>query len=176
MSQTELVAKQQKTLKIEEAIRLRMEILIPKMQEMASGYNLRDQRSPFRNVLNVATDPGSGVEATTNYILYQLGRTGASPSWRNFFQGNDQRFQDKKFAVALVDEIKGLGEEARAVIKKVGENPDTDSGKEQLQQVHRRLMQLYLGNLARYQAFLANEKRGSNTRQGRNQGRRRNVS
>ena len=179
MSQTELVEKQRKTLKIEEAIRLRMETLIPKMQEMAKGYNLRSERSPFRNVLNVATNPGGGIEVTKNFILYQLGRTGANPNWQNFFKGDTPRFQNKKFAVALVAEINALNEEARTVLTEVGEDPDTDSGKKQLQQVHCRLMQLYLGYLARYQAFLAKEdkgNRGSNTGQGRNQRRGRNVS
>ena len=176
MSQAELIEKQQKALKIEEAIRLRMEILIPKMQEMAKGYNLRDERSPFRNVLNVATDPGSGIEVTKNFILYQLGRTGANPNWQNFFSGSDKRFEDKKFAVALVDEIDGLSKDAQAVLKEVDVNPSTDSYKEQLQQVHRRLMQLYLGYLVRYQAFLAKEKKGGNRGQGRNQQRGRNVS
>ena len=172
MSQTELVAKQQRSLKIEEEIRLRMETLIPEMQKMARDYNLRDRRSPFRNVLNVATDPGSGIEVTKNFILYQLGRTGANPTWQSFFQGDNQRFQDKKFAVALVGEIDGLNKDARAVLKEVGEDPDTNSGKKQLQHIHRRLMQLYLGYLARYQAFLAKENegnRGRNTRRGRNQ-------
>jgi hypothetical protein len=109
----------------------------------------------------VATEPGSGIEVTKNFILYQLGRSRANPIWRYFFKGKPQRFKNKKFAVALVDEIDGLSKEARQVVKKMNEDPDTESGKERLQQVHRRLMQLYLGNLARYQVFLANEKGGT---------------
>ena len=181
MNQTERAAKQRKILEMEESIRSQMEILIPKMQEMARGYNLRDERTPFRNVLNVATDPGSGVEVTKNFILYQLGRRDANPIWKNYFRGKNQRFKGKKFAIALVGEIDGLKEKAREVLERVGENLDTDSGKGQLQQVHRRLMQLYLGNLGRYQVFLASESRENNRgqnrnrRRGHNQQRNRNV-
>ena len=96
MSQTEQVTKQGKILEVEEAIRLQMETLIPKMQEMARGYALRSERAPFRNVLNVATDPGSGVEVTKNFILYQLGRRGANRIWKNSFKEENERFKDKK--------------------------------------------------------------------------------
>lgn len=153
MSQTEQVSeqqKQQKMLMMEREIGLQMEKLIPDMQEMARGYNLRNERSPFRNVLNVATEPGGGIEVTKNFIRYQLGRSGANRMWSDTSGG------EKNFAVALVNAIDGLGKAAEEVVKKIGENPDTD--KDRLHQVHCRLMQLYLGNLARYQVFLANEK------------------
>ena len=81
MSQTRQVLGQQKILKIEKEIRSRMEILIPKMQEVAKEYNIAGDRSPYRNVLNVAVDSGSDVEVTKNFILYQLGRDRNSP-WR----------------------------------------------------------------------------------------------
>ena len=152
MSQTEQrTAEKQKNLKTEREISLQMEKLIPKMQELAESYNLRNERSPFRNVLNVATDPGSGIEVTKNYIRYQLGRSGANRMWSDTAGGN------MSFAVALVKEIEALGKNAKDIVQLIGEDPTTDSGKERTQQVHLRLMQLYLGNLARYQVFLANE-------------------
>lgn len=154
MSQTGQVPEQQKILLMEREIGLRMEKLIPEMQKMAEGYNLRNERSPFRNVLNVATEPGSGIEVTKNFIRYQLGRSGANRLWSDTSDG-------KNFAVVLVDEIDGLGKEAEDVVKTMGEDTSTESGKRRLQEVHRRLMQLYLGNLARYQVFLANEKGGT---------------
>ena len=58
MSQTEQVPNQQKILLMEREIGLQMENLIPEMQKMARNYDLRNERSPFRNVLDVATDPG----------------------------------------------------------------------------------------------------------------------
>ena len=154
MSQTEQgTAEKQKNLRMEREISLQMEKLIPKMQKLAESYNLRNERSPFRNVLNVATDPGSGIEVTKNYIRYQLGRSGANRMWSDTAGG------DVSFAVALVKEIEALGKDAEGIVQSIGEDPNTDSGKNRIQRVHLRLMQLYLGNLARYQAFLSNERR-----------------
>ena len=154
MSQTEQgTAEKQKNLRMEREISLQMEKLIPKMQKLAESYNLRNERSPFRNVLNVATDPGSGIEVTKNYIRYQLGRSGANRMWSNTAGG------DVSFAVALVKEIEALGKDAEGIVQSIGEDPNTDLGKDRIQRVHLRLMQLYLGNLARYQVFLANERR-----------------
>lgn len=141
----------QNNLKIEREISLQMENIIPKMQELANNYNLRHERSPFRNVLNVATDPGSGIEVTKNYIRYQLGRSGANRMWSDTSGG------DTSFAVALVSEIEALNKNAEDIVKKIDVDPNSDIGKSQIQKVHLRLLQLYLGNLARYQAFLANE-------------------
>ena len=154
MSQTgQGTAEKQKNLRMEREISLQMEKLIPKMQKMAESYNLRNERSPFRNVLNVATDPGSGIEVTKNYIRYQLGRSGANRMWSDTAGG------DVSFAVALVKEIEALGKDAEGIVQSIGEDPNTDLGKDRIQRVHLRLMQLYLGNLARYQVFLANERR-----------------
>lgn len=164
MSQTkQAITGKQKNLKIDQEIGKQMEILIPKMQKFAGNYDLADvrEKSPFRNVLNVATESGSGVEVTKNYIRYQLGRSGANRMWSNTAR------RDESFAVALVKEIDTLGKDAEDIIKKVDEdlNKDADKDKnvdkDRIQKVHLRLMQLYLGNLARYQAFLAN-KRGNN--------------
>ena len=151
MSQTKHVTQQQQILLMERKIGLQMEKLIPKMQRIARGYNLRNERSPFRNVLNVATEPGSGIEVTKNFIRYQLGRAGSNRMWSDTSGG------DKNFAVALVGEIDALGKDAEQIVEALGEDPNSGSGKALLQQVHFRLMQLYLGNLARYQVFLANE-------------------
>ena len=157
MSQIEQDINQQEILKMEKAIRSQMEVLIPKMREMADDYNLAGERSPFRNVLNVAVDPTSDVEITKNYILYQLGRgqrqgqDNESP-WRKTGKGN------KKFGLALVDTINGLDQNSKQVVENMGEDPNTDSGKRLLQLAHRRLMQLYLGNLIRYQVYLTFEK------------------
>lgn len=141
----------QNNLKIEREISKQMEKIIPKMQKMAKTYNLRNERSPFRNVLNVATDPGSGIEVTKNYIRYQLGRSGANRMWSDTAGG------ETTFAVALVEEIESLVTDAAGIIQTIGEDSNTDLGKDRIQEVHLRLMQLYLGNLARYQVFLANE-------------------
>ena len=151
MSQTEQVPNQQKILLMEREIGLQMENLIPEMQKMARNYDLRNERSPFRNVLDVATDPGSGIEVTKNFIRYQLGRSGANRIWGNTFDG-------KNFAVALVDKIDALREVSKTIVEKMNIRLKAELDDTWLQRIHQRLMQLYLGNLVRYQVFLANEK------------------
>ena len=150
MSRIEHIPAQLTTVLMEKEIGLRMEVLIPKMQKMAKDYNLRAERSPFRNVLNVATDAAGGIEVTQNFIRYQLGRSGANRIWSSTVGG-------KKFAVALVEAIEGLRDEAKVVVERMNEHLDTKLDDAWLQRVHVRLMQLYLGNLVRYQRFLANE-------------------
>ena len=151
MSQTEQNNDQQTILKMEKAIRAQMEVLIPEMQEMAYDYKIAGDKSPYRNVLNVAIDPASDVEVTKNYILYQLGRDQKSP-WRN------TNSKGEKLGLALVDTIKRLDVKAKLVVENIGRDPEKD--KELVQRAHRRLMQLYLGNLVRYQVYLTFKDRG----------------
>lgn len=153
MKETWQVSEQQKILLMEQEIGQQMEKLIPEMQKMARSYDLRNERSPFRNVLDVATDPGGGIEVTKNFIRYQLGRSGANRIWANTSGG-------KNFAVALVDQIDELREVSRTIVEKMNKRLKTKLDDAWIQQVHERLMQLYLGNLVRYQVFLANEKEG----------------
>lgn len=157
MSQARHIPEQQATVLMEKEIGLRMEVLIPKMQEMAKDYNLRAERSPFRNVLNVSTNAASGIEITKNFIRYQLGRSEAKQSGANRMWSNTVR--GKKFAVALVEAIDNLRGEAKVVVERMDAHLDTKLDNTWLHRVHVRLMQLYLGNLVRYQVFLANEGR-----------------
>lgn len=153
MNQTGQVLNQQTILLMEQEIGLEMETLIPEMQRMARNYNLRDERSPFRNVLDVATDPAGSIEVTKNFIRYQLGRSGANRIWSDTFEG-------KNFAVALVEKIDGLRGVSETIVENMGKRLDTELEDSWSQRVHKRLMQLYLGNLVRYQVFLANETGG----------------
>lgn len=153
MNQTGQVWNQQTILLMEQQIGLEMETCIPDMQEMADNYKLGNvkERSPFRNVLDVATDPGSGIEVTKNFIRYQLGRRGANRMWSHTFEGEN-------FAVALVREIDALRTISKTIVKKMNEGLKTQLDDSWLQRVHYRLMQLYLGNLVRYQAYLSKDK------------------
>ena len=153
MNQIGQISEQQKILLMEQEIGSQMEVLIPDMQKMAKNYNLRAERAPFRNVLEVATDPASGIEVTKNFIRYQLGRSGANRIWSNIFNG-------ESFAVALVGEIDALRKDSKTILEKMNERLKTELDDAWLRRIHQRLMQLYLGNLVRYQVFLANEKGG----------------
>jgi len=154
MSQTEQITEKKKNLMIEQKISSQMEDIIPQMRKLADRYHLENvkERSPFRNVLNVATDPGSGIEVTKNYIRYQLGRRGANRMWQDTAGG------DTTFATALVEKIDALSTDAEKILKSVIQDSDKEPEKNQIQKVHLKLMQLYLGNLARYQTYLANER------------------
>lgn len=154
MNQAGQISEQQKVLLMEREIGLQMETLIPEMQKMAKNYDLRNERSPFRNVLDVATDPASGIEVTKNFIRYQLGRSGANRIWSDTFDG-------KNFAVALVEEIDALREVSKTIVGQMNKHLKTKLDDSWFRRVHQRLMQLYLGNLVRYQVFLANEKEGT---------------
>ena len=152
MSQTEHVDSEQSILKMEKAIRSQMETLIPEMQQMAKDHKLAGERAPFRNVLNVAVDPTSDVEVTKNYIRYQLGRGQKYGREESPWRKTDS--DGEKFGLTLVNTISGLNKNAKSVVEDMGEDPNTDSGKYWLERVHRRLMQLYLGHLVRYQVYL----------------------
>lgn len=156
MNQTEQDNDQQTILKMEKAITSQMEELIPEMQQMAEDFGIAGDKSPYRNVLNVAVDPTSDVEVTKNFILYQLGRDNKSP-WR---KPNDD---GQKLGLVLVDAIKGLDDRAKQVVEKIGRDPEID--KKLVQQTHRRLMQLYLGNLVRYQVYLTFKAENSRNRE-----------
>ena len=164
MTQTRQISEQQQILAMEKAIGSQMETLIPEMKKLADEYKLIGDKSPYRNVLNVAVDPGSDVEVTKNFIRYQLGRDQKDSPWRKRGKAG------KNFGLVLVKVISGLGSNAKKVVEAIGENPDTESGKDWLQKVHRRLMQLYLGNLVRYQVYLTfrEDERKSQQRGARN--------
>ena len=153
MNQTGQVLDRQKILMMEKKIGLEMETLIPDMQKMADNYELGkvEERSPFRNVLDVATDPASGIEVTKNFIRYQLGRRGANRMWSHTSNGEN-------FAVALVGEIDALQKVSKTIVEKMNKCLQTSLDDSWLQRVHYRLMQLYLGNLVRYQAYLSKDK------------------
>ena len=150
MSQTGQVLDQQKILVMEQEIGIELETLIPNMQKMADNYNLGNvkERSPFRNVLNVAVDPTSGIEVTKNFIRYQLGRKGANPMWSNVFK-------NKNFAVALVDNIEELGKDSKKIVERMNKRLGIEIDNSWEQRVHQQLMQYYLGNLVRYQSYLS---------------------
>ena len=150
------IQKQRVALLLEREIGRRIEDLIPKIQSLARQFDIGEinETSPLRNILTVATQVGSGVETTKNYILYQLGRSGSSKIWQ-------QRADNKRFAVVeILDDIKG---DAEKIIEAIEKECNIKNGKlpnreDWLKEAHLKLMQLYLGNLGRYHAFLKNER------------------
>ncbi|MEH2295169.1 hypothetical protein [Nostoc sp.] len=149
------VLKEQLALRVEKGITNQIDEIIRKMVEISKRFAIagKDEKSPFRNVLGVSVDSSSSIEVIKNYIRYQIGRRGSSPIWTTS--------KDKEiFAVALVKELDDLKQDAESIVKNVqkgiAKGHDLESyieesnNRHQLtKQIHMKLVQLYLGYLAR---------------------------
>lgn len=152
--------------------------VIGEIKDLATKFNItkdKKEKSPFRNVLTVATEPGSSLEVIKNYIRYQVGRSGSSKIWKD---------DNGAFAKALVEALDQLKGDTATIIKKIEETllqiyekdksnkSNQESGETDQQaitdyfnasvrqklekELHLKLAQLYLGYLAReHTALLA---------------------
>jgi hypothetical protein len=110
------------------------------------------RESQIRNVLNVALDHSHSHLAVTNFIFYQIGRSGGNQAWMHSDFGK-KVVQDIEAADGIVRKL--AKSVTKGVCEKVQEaNPDEVTRASQL-----RLMQLYLGYLNRWFYY------GSKTRQ-----------
>ena len=157
--------------------------IIRKLQKLSQHFDdAKDsEKTPFRNVLNVSTEPGSSWEVVKNYILYQVGRRGSSEIWkyqRGAFSKDLVKDLDhlKSDASTIVNEIKSTlldlcqknadcakTEEEKAdhaKTKEVIESYFSDPVTKKLEKAtHFKLVQLYLGYLARkHTAWLGENK------------------
>lgn len=184
---------EQLILRIDQEFRNQMDDVITKMQTLAQKFDIKQvkERSPFKNVLTVATDPTSSLEVIKNYIRYQAGRKDSSRVWKieKTENGKKQVFADA--VVQQLNELLGnfqnifnsindsLDQEIQ-FIKEEGErreNQDLFKKKENLEllkkhlqaneqrlrkSIHLNLAQLYLGYLSReHTALLGYEKDGN---------------
>jgi len=156
--------KEKLTLITELEIGKQMDNIIPRIKDIAISFSIaqKDKKSPFRNVLAVATESTSSVEIIKNYIRYQVGRSGSSPIWKT-------SKDSKLFATAVVENIDNLCHDAQKIVDILRgliregdlysylENPEN---REQLKKnIHLKLTQLFLGYLAReHTAILGEEK------------------
>ncbi len=149
------VLKEQLALRVEKGITNQMDEIIRKMVELSKKFAIagKDKKSPFRNILGVSVDSSSSLEVIKNYIRYQIGRSGSSPIWTT---PKDQEI----FAVALVKELDDLKQDAELIVKNVqkcipkGHNlepyiEDKNNQHQLIKHIHMKLVQLYLGYLAR---------------------------
>jgi hypothetical protein len=157
----DFMQQQQLTLKVNVETRYQQDVIITQIRQMVKDFNVMDdsKKSPFRNVLNVATEPGSSLETVKTYIRYQTGRKDGSGVWKAKYQG-------QSFAEAVIKALDNLSGDAKQIIDRVRnplgkqepdetqnrieEFPRTSAEEERLQQdLHLKLMQLYLGYLYR---------------------------
>lgn len=146
---------EQLALRIERQISYQMDEILFKIQNIAKKFAIasKDKKSPFRNVVAVATDSSSSLEVIKNYIRYQVGRSSSSPIWKT-------STDNKLFATAVVEDINSLSENAQKILTSIRKeipnsndlSPylDKTQNQEQMKKyLHLKLTQLYLGYLAR---------------------------
>jgi len=154
---------QQLEFRLQKAIAAKMDDVIGKINTIADRFSIgaEDKKSPFRNVLANAVSPSASIEVIKNFIKCYIGKSGASPIWSKKI-GNDI------FAIELVKELDQLIEYANDVVSCVRKsipknNPlnqyvdDANTKRELTKQIHLKLIQLYLGYLARKHTALVGE-------------------
>lgn len=176
MMTTSINLEQQLILRLDREAKQHWDKIITDMQEMAKEFNLKSvgEKSPFRNVLNVAIEPNTSLEVLKNFIRYQVGRQGSNKIWK-------EKKNDKLFADAVVGQIDDLkkptGEMLGAIARNIDERLEELKGdsKEKdgllalkeyldknrlslLQSQHLKLAQLYLGYLSREHTALSQAK------------------
>jgi hypothetical protein len=159
----DLSLQEQLELRIEREISNQMDAIIEKVNRIAKKFSIakEDKKSPFKNVLAVATDSSSSLEVIKNYIRYQIGRKDSSPIWKI-------PKEQELFAMALVKELENLNEDVTKILQRLRKaipksNPLesylTDSlNREKIERnIHLKIAQLYLGYLAREHTAMVGE-------------------
>lgn len=105
---------EQITLRIDRGLKEELDNIITTMQKIANKFNIKQvkERSPFKNLLSVATEPTSSLEVIKNYIRYQAGRKESSKVWKIEVTENGKR---QIFADAVVEEISNLSANLQAI-------------------------------------------------------------
>jgi hypothetical protein len=160
-------------LKTEIEIAKQMDDIVRKIHILAKNFSIdqTDPKSPFRNVLGVATESSASIAVIKNYIRYQVGRSGSSPIW--------QVSKDNKlFATVVVENLDNLLQDAQEVLQRVRKSisktnslnsylEDAQNREQLTQYIHLKMAQLYLGYLAREHTALVGElkfKKANNSR------------
>jgi hypothetical protein len=162
---------EQLILRIDQELKKQLDNVITTMQEMTKKFEIKQvkERSPFKNVLIVATEQTSSLEVIKNYIRYQAGRKESSKIWKLEVVTNDKK---QIFAAAVVEQISNLSINLQAIFDSIYtsleqeiELLDNDSVKREhlelikqylqaneqhfRQSIYLNLVQLYLGYLGR---------------------------
>ncbi|MCI0486726.1 MAG: hypothetical protein L0229_09010 [Blastocatellia bacterium] len=125
--------------------------LIRDLQGLADSYEIGkvSERAPLKNVMSVANEANSDPEEVINFIRYQLGRSTRNEIWSRQSKGNQPK---NVFADELATRIENLSKMSDKILESILKNvsvkvPDRD-------QVHIKLIRLYLGYLSRYHTYL----------------------
>jgi hypothetical protein len=164
MTSNSMNAQDQLKIRVDRELRFVLDNIILKIQKLAKQFKIENinEKSPFRNVLSVATEPSTSLESLKTFIRCQMGRKGSSQVWKEKRDG-------KIFAVALVEDIDSLTNNVDDIINRIkellkSENElyqvlNNDSQVKQIsRELHLKLTQLYLGYLAREHTAKIGEK------------------
>jgi hypothetical protein len=167
---------QQLMLQINLETRYQQDAVITRIREMVKDFRIAiaendPKKSPFRNVLNVATEPSASLETVKTYIRYQSGRKETNRVWISTYPPNG-----KRFAEAVTEALDNLRTDVDQVFDRVIERLVDHEIKSYLafpveqerlkQDLHLKLVQLYLGYLYREHTAAIGESKhnGSNIR------------
>ncbi|MBE9122520.1 hypothetical protein IQ269_17370 [Tychonema sp. LEGE 07199] len=116
---------EQLTLRLETEIRRELDDIIIKMQRIALEFKIEQvkERSPFKNVLVVATETTSSLEVIKNYIRYQVGRQQSSKIWKLERTDNGKK---QIFADAVVLQINELANNFQKIIDSINKSLDEE--------------------------------------------------
>jgi hypothetical protein len=156
-------SRQQLEFRIQKAMGEQIDDIIDRINTIAGKFSIgnEDKKSPFRNVLSNAVSPSASIASIKLFIQCQIGKSGASPIW-------SKRIGNELFATALVLQIEQLIEDANTIVKYIRKsipknNPlnnyvdNANNQKELTKEIHLKLVQLYLGYLARKHTALVGE-------------------
>jgi hypothetical protein len=168
---------QQLMLLINSETRYQQDEIITRIREMMKNFGIpgaKFAKSPFRNVLNVATEPSASLETVKTYVRYQSARGDDKKIW-------DKRSNGSSFSDVLNQSLENLSDDALAIIKRVEEgleerlkNTDVEDHLDReriqliqsyldrkrirlIQDLRLKLVQLYLGYLYREHVAVANQ-------------------
>ncbi|MTJ07803.1 hypothetical protein [Anabaena sp. UHCC 0204] len=154
---------QQLEFRIQKAIADKMDDVIDKINTIADRFSIgiEDKKSPFRNVVANAVSPSASIAVIKNFIKCYIGKSGASPIW-------SKKIGKDIFAIELVNDLDTLIEYAHDIVRCIRKsipknNPlnqyvdDPSNQTELTKQIHLKLIQLYLGYLARKHTALVGE-------------------
>ena len=159
------LAKEEFILRVNQETRYQMDSIIQDLRESSRQFNIgvkTDKKSPLRNVLNVATDPSSSLEVIKSFIRYQAGRSERDGIWENS-KGKSS------FAEVTIDRLDQLNTDAIQILERVevslpDNNPltsyfQTPEYQRDIEDLHLKLVQLYLGYLVREHTALVSQAR-----------------
>jgi hypothetical protein len=159
--------KEELMLRIDRELRYRTDGVLERLGKLAKAFDIGHQdnskRSPLRNILLVASDPTASLSTIKTYMRYQAARDIRILRVKS----NNPVYQGQRFVDAIIAELDGLETEAKEVFRAIQTSLSethpllayfqTPEHERDVQDLHLRFIQLYLGSLVREHTALVEE-------------------